>query len=140
MGHIEMGDALVAATNAQQWDTVANSLADDFTYTSSALGSLGKQGYLALGKAWFAAAPDYRLTWSNAREDGDTVHGTTGVSGTQTNTLALPGLPPIPATGKRFSATFPTTVTWRADKITAISLGPSSSPTLFEQLGVQPPA
>jgi hypothetical protein len=140
MGHVEMGDAFVAALNAQQWDTAANYLADDFTYSSPAFGSLGKQVFLALQKAWFAAAPDYRGTWKLSREDGDTVYGTTGMEGTQTKPLALPSLPPIPATSKRFSATFPTTVTWRADKIATINLGPSSTPTVFEQLGVQPPA
>ncbi len=140
MGHIEMGYAFVAALNAQQWDTVANYLTDDFTYTSTALGSLGKQGFLALQKAMFAAAPDYHGTVEPSREDGDTVHGTTRIEGTQTNPLAFPGLPPTPATGKRFSVTFPGTTTWRGDKITAISLAAPSTPTMFEQLGVQPPA
>ncbi len=140
MKYLEKGNAFTAALNAQQWDTVANYLTDDFTWTGAATGPTGKQGFLAAQKAWFAAAPDYRITWQASREEGDTAHGTTGVSGTQTKPLALPNLPPIPATGKRFSATFPTTVTWRGDKIVAANLGPSSSPTVLEQLGVQPPA
>jgi hypothetical protein len=141
MGRLEMIDAFVAAVNARQCDTVADYLADDFMFawTNSASGPSGKQGYLSPQKAWVAAAPDYRLTWEYAGDEGDTVRGATRMEGTQMNTLTLPGLPPIPATGRRFSLTYPTTVTCRADKIAAISLGPSSLPSLLEQLGVQRP-
>jgi hypothetical protein len=62
------------------------------------------------------------------------------MTGTQTNTLTLPGLPPIPATGKRFSARYPTSATWRGDKLAAMSLGPSATLPVLQQLGVQPPA
>ena len=146
MGHIEMGNACIAAVNARQWDKAANYLADDFTYADTTLGSLalGKQGFLTLQKTMCAAAPDYQVTTENAREAGDKVHGTIHLQGTQATPLAFPGasplLPPIPATGKRFSVTFPATVTWRADKIAAIIADPPSTPTIFDQLGVQPPA
>lgn len=83
----------------------------------------------------------YRVTWTNARDQGDTVRGATGLTGTQTKPLTLPNVPPIPATGKRFSVTFPNTiVTWRGDKIAAIDLGQPSTHSISEQLGVQPPA
>lgn len=140
MGHLEQANAFTAALNAQQWDTVATYLADDLVWSGGSAGTLGKQGFLAAQKAWFSAVPDYRVTWQTSREDGDTVYGTTGVGGTQTKPLALPGLPQIPATGRHFSATFPTTVTWRGDKITAITLGAGSSPSVLEQLGVQLPS
>ena len=145
MGHIEMGEACIAAMNAQQWDTAANYLADDFTYTDTALGSLalGKQGFLTLQKAMFAAAPDYHVTTENTREAGDTVYGTIRIDGTQANPLAFPGasplLPTVPATGKHFSVAFPATVTWRADKIAGIMADRPNTPTIFDQLGVQPP-
>jgi hypothetical protein len=137
MGHIEQGDAFTAALNAQQWDTVASYLTDDYIWTT-ATGSLDKQGFIALQKAWFAAAPDYRITWSNAREEGDMVRGTVVASGTQTQPLALPSLPPIPATGRPFSVTFETTVTWRGDQIAATTTGPAT-PDVFDQLGVPRP-
>src|SRR5579884_376271 len=141
MGHIEMGNAFIAALNAQQWDSVANVLAEDMTWTGAASGPLGKQGFLAVQKAWFAAASEYHVTWTNASEQGDTVRSTTTASGTQTKPLSLPNLPPIPATGKRFSATWPhSTVTWRGDKIAAIDLGQPSTSSITEQLGLQPPA
>ena len=140
MGHIEMGNAFIAAINAQQWGTAANYLADDLTWTGGTAGTLGKQGFLAAQQAWFAAVPNYHVASQNQREDGNTVHSTTTVSGTQTKPLALPGMPQIPATGKPFSVSFPQTkVTWRGDKITTIDMGESSKPTILEQLGVQLP-
>lgn len=139
MGHLEMANAFTAALNAQQWDTVASYLTDDFIWTGGSAGTQNKQGFLAAQKAQFTAMPDYRVTWTSAREEGDAVHGTIGVAGTQTKPLALPGLPQIPATGKHIAASFPTKVTWRGDKIAAIGLGESSKPTVLEQLGIQLP-
>ena len=39
MGHLEMGDAFSAALNAQQWDSVASYLADDFMWTGGSAGT-----------------------------------------------------------------------------------------------------
>jgi hypothetical protein len=101
-------------------------------------GTLDKQGYLAVQKAFFAAAPDYHGTLANVRDEGDTGYGTVTASGTQTQPLALPGLPPIPATGKHFSTTFDTTVTWHGDRISTMSLQ-QVGPGLLDQLGIQLP-
>jgi ketosteroid isomerase-like protein len=140
MGHLEQENAFIAAVNAQQWDAVANFLADDMTWTGAASGPLGKQGFLVVQRAWFAAAPDYHVTLSNVREQGDTISGTTSVTGTQTKPLSLPNLPTLPATSKRFAVTWPnTSSTWRGDKIIAIDLGQPSTPGIGEQLGVQMP-
>ncbi|HEX6818160.1 MAG TPA: nuclear transport factor 2 family protein [Ktedonobacterales bacterium] len=139
MGAIDTVTAFVAALNAQQWPSVASYLADDFTFTGGAPVPLGKQGLLAGEQAWFTGVPDRHLTFENARTDGNTVSGTTRVTGTQTKPLAFPGMSPIPATGKRFATAIPTTITMHGDKIAAITLAPAS-PTIFEQLGVQPPA
>ena len=138
MGHIEISEALIAALNAQQWDTVAGYLTGDFTWVGGPTGPMGKDGYIAVQKAWFAAAPDYHGTLSNLRDEGDTGYGTVTVSGTLTNPLALPGLPALPATGKHFSATFESTVTWRGDQAARMVLEPVG-PTMLEQLGPQPP-
>jgi hypothetical protein len=146
MGHIQMGEACIAAMNARQWDTAAKYFADDFTYTDTALGSLslGKQGFLTLQKAMCDAAQDYHVTAENPREAGDTVRGTLRVEGTQKKALTFPGasplLTPIPATGKHFTVSFPATVTWRADKIAEIVADHPSTPTIFDQLGVHPSA
>ncbi len=146
MGHIEMGEACIAAVNARQWDTAATYLADDFTYADTALGSLslGKQGFLTLQKAMCDAAQDYHVIAENPHEAGDMVQGTIRIEGTQAKPLAFPGasplLPAIPATGKHFAVAFPATVTWRADKIAAIIADAPSTPTIFDQLGVQAPA
>ena len=113
---------------------------------AGALGSLalGKQGFLTLQKAMCDAAQDYRVVAENPREAGDTVQGTIRIEGTQAKPLAFPGasplLPAIRATGKHFTVAFPATVTWRADKIAAIMADRPSTPTIFDQLGVQAPA
>jgi predicted ester cyclase len=140
MGAIETGNAFVAALNAQQWDAVANYLTDDFTSTGNTPQPLGKQEFIGFQKIWFAGMPDYHVASENVRADGNAVHSTTRVTGAQTKPLVFPGLPPIPATGKRVTVTIPTTVTMRGDKIAAITFGAVSSPSVFEQLGVQPPA
>ena len=145
MGHIEMGEACIAAVNARQWDTAATYLADDFTYADTTLGSLslGKKGFLTLQQAMCDAAQDYHVSAESPREAGDMVTGTIRIEGTQAKPLAVPGasplLPSIRATGKHFAVAFPATVTWRGDKIAAIIADHPSTPTIFDQLGVQPP-
>jgi hypothetical protein len=138
MGHIELSHTFMAALNAQHWDTVASYLTDDFAYSGGTAGTLDKQGYLAVQQAFFAAAPDYHGTLANVRDEGDTGYGTVTASGTQTQPLALPGLPPISATGKPFAVTFETTVTWRGDQISSMSLQ-QVGPGLLDQLGIQLP-
>ncbi len=140
MGAIEQVNAFVAAFNAQQWDAVANYLTADFTSSGATAQPLNGPEFIAFQKIWFAAAPDYHVTTENPRVEGDAVHSISRVTGTQTKPLAFPGLTPIPATGKRFSVTFPTTVTWRGEKIASINFGDVTSLGVFEQLGVQRPA
>jgi hypothetical protein len=50
----------------------------------------------------------------------------------------LPVLPPIPATGKRFSAAFEATVIWCGDQIAAMSLG-LVGPGVLQELDVPLP-
>ena len=46
------------------------------------------------------AFPDYSEDPSDMSEDGDVVHFVAHVRGTQHGTLALPGMKPIPPTGR----------------------------------------
>ena len=87
---LDLENAFTAAYNAQQWDIVANTLTEDFVWSGSALGSLDKQGFLSAQKAWFAAAPDLRVTAENRREEGAAVHFELIMTGTQTNPPAHP--------------------------------------------------
>ena len=138
MGHIETVNAFNAVFNAQQWDRAASYLTDDFKL-SDGTETEAKQQFLDGAKVWFAGAPDYQVALENMRVDGDTVHAGMRATGTQTKPLAFPGMPAIPATGKRFTITANAVTTMRGDKIAAITLG-LTSPGLLVQLGVQPPA
>ncbi len=138
MGHIETVNAFNAAYNAQQWDKAASYLTDDFKL-SDGKETEGKREFLEGAKVWFAGAPDYQVTLENQRVDGDIVHSAMRATGTQTKPLTFPGIPAIPATGKRFTITANVVTAMRGDKIATITLS-LTSPGLLTQLGVQPPA
>ncbi len=139
MGAIDIVTAFTAAMNAQQWDAAADYLTDDFTVSGITPQPLGKQEFLAGQKQWAIGVPDWRVALQEVREEGNAVRSTALITGTHTNTLALPGLPPLPATGKRFSTTDVITTTLRGDHIAAMDIV-SGSPGFFEQLGVQVPS
>ena len=139
MGNIDVANAFTDALNAQQWDALAGLLTDDFTFSGATPQPADRQGFIAAQQQWAAGVPDWHVTQENVQEEGSTVRATSRISGTQTNTLTLPMMPPIPATGKSFSATMAATVSVRGDKVASLSVVPGT-PGIFEQLGVQPPA
>jgi predicted ester cyclase len=139
MGNIDVANALTDALNGQQWDKLASLLTDDFVFSGATPQSLDRQGFIAAQQQWAVGAPDWHVTQENVVEEGNTVRATSRISGTQTNTLSLPMMPAIPATGKHFSATMAATVTVRSDKVASLSVVPDA-PGILEQLGVQPPA
>lgn len=139
MGNIDLANALTEALNSHQWDTLTRLLTDDFTFSGGTPQPLGKQAFIAGQQQWATGVPDWHVAQENVREEGNTVRAMSRITGTHTNTLALPMMPPIPATGKHFSATMAATVTVRGEQIAALSVVPDG-PGIFEQLGVQPPA
>jgi predicted ester cyclase len=136
MGNIDTAMALSDALNSHQWDTLSSLLTDDFTFFGATPQPIGKQGFIAGQQQWVAGVPDWHITEENVHEEGNTVLATSRITGTHTNTLALPMMPPIPATGKHFSATMAATMTVRGEQIASLSVIPDS-PGIFEQLGVQ---
>jgi predicted ester cyclase len=139
MGNIDILNAVSEALNTHQWDTLAGLLTDDFTFSGATPQPIGKQGFIAGQQQWVAGVPDWHIVEEDLHEEGNIVRATSRISGTQTNTLALPMMPPIPATGKHFSATMAATLTMRGGQVASLSVIPVS-PSIFEQLGVQPPA
>ena len=138
MGHLDTVNAFDTAFNAQQWDKAASYLTDDFTL-SDGKETEGKREFIEGAKVWFAGAPDYHVTVDNLRVEGDAVYGVMRATGTQTKPLAFPGMPPIPATGKRFAITANLMSQMRGGQIASTTLT-LTSPGLLAQLGVQPPA
>jgi hypothetical protein len=138
MGAVETVTALSAALNAHDLDRAGRYLTDDFTFSGPTPQPQNKQEFLAAQKAWFAGVPDWSVALSNMSDAGGRVTATAQISGTQTNTLALPGQPALPATGKHFSSRDGVTATLRGDQVAALVLQPGA-PGILEQLGVQIP-
>lgn len=76
---------------------------DDFRLDGAGFEGIGKVEFLGAMKAQMAAFPDYSENPTDLREAGDQVHFTAHVRGTQTRTLALPGMTPVPPTGRAVS-------------------------------------
>lgn len=64
---------------------------------------LGKQEFLGLMHILHVAMPDFAFNVSSFEEQGNTVIARSHITGTHTGVLALPGMPPLPATGKKVS-------------------------------------
>lgn len=139
MGAIDVVMALTDAFNGERWDAASGYLTDDFTATGLAPIVLNKQALLAGERAWHAASPDRRATVEQMREEGGAVKAVLSVSGTQTNTLSLPNIPAIPATGKRYTSSGNMTATVRGDQVASLVVE-ATTPGQLEQLGIQLPS
>jgi predicted ester cyclase len=106
MSNIDTVKAGQAAWCAGDWDTLAALLTDDFVFSGPVPQPLNKAMFISLGKAILSAIPDWDFHARDFREEGDKVYATDAITGTHTGTLAaIPGVPPVPATGKSIKAT-----------------------------------
>ena len=138
MGALDTVNAFNAALNAQQWDAVASYLTDDFVFSGVTPQPVGKQEFIAGQQAWAAGAPDWHIALENLSERGDTIHGVSHITGAHTGTLALPGMPPIAATGRHFETRDDVTATLRGNQLATLTVV-QSVPGILQQLGVQLP-
>ncbi len=94
---------LYSTLEAQQFDKALSMLTDDFTFSGATPQPLNKQQWIGVIRAMKAAIPDWSFGYKGTKVDGDYVEGTVSITGTQTGTLTLPmpGMQPIPATGKK---------------------------------------
>jgi hypothetical protein len=120
-------------------------LTDDFMFSGPVPQPIGKADFLGLQGALVKAIPDWKFNSSNFKVQGDTLKGTVQITGTHTETLApiMPGMPPVPATGKRVTLPQePFTVTIRGDKLAsfeAAQVAGGGVPGLLAQIGVALP-
>lgn len=141
MSAIDVAKAIMTALQAQDKAASAALMTDDFSFSGPVPVPLNKQQYLGLQWALFAAIPNWNTNASNYAEQGDKVTLTVQITGTQTGTLenVIPGVPPIPPTGK--SIQLPQegiTLTVRGDKVAnfAVATVPGSGvPGIFAQIG-----
>jgi predicted ester cyclase len=138
MGALETVTAFNDALNAQQWNEAARYLADDFVFSGVTPQPVGKQEFIAGQQAWAAAVPDWHVTLENLRVEGNSVLANPRITGTHTATLALPGQPSVPATGRHFETRDASAATLRGDQLASLTITPGS-PGILDQLGVPMP-
>ncbi len=101
MSNIEFVQAGMKAWEANDEATLASLVAEDFTMTGPTPQPLNKADFIGFMHVLLTAFPDFAFNISHFEENGDAVVAHSHITGTHTGTLALPGLPPIAATGKK---------------------------------------
>ncbi len=82
--------------------TAMTALVDDsFRLEGAGLDGIGKPEFMAAMRAQMAAFPDYSENPTDIQESGDRVSFVAHVTGTQKSVLALPGMKPVAATGRK---------------------------------------
>ena len=90
----------IAGLKAHDVDAVAATVAADLTFVSPTR-TLDKGQFLQMLRALYAAFPDWRYDHDEPEWHGDVIAVRWRQGGTHTDTFALPGLDPIPATSRR---------------------------------------
>ena len=103
MTNTELVRTGMKAWEANDADTLSPLVAEDFVMTGPTPQPLGKADFIGFMHILLAALPDFAFNISLFEENGDTVVAYSHITGTHKGTLALPGLPPIPATGKQIA-------------------------------------
>jgi predicted ester cyclase len=135
----------LAATEAGDFEKLETMIADDFSMSGPVPMPVGKREFIGLMMAMLKAMPDWRFNAGEYQENGDQVTVPLQISGTQTGELQLPmpGMPPIPASGKKVSLpSEPSTFTVQNGKLTKLEV--ESTPNggvmgILSQLGVNMP-
>jgi predicted ester cyclase len=145
MSKVDTVKAFAVALEARDFDKAASYLADDFVFTGPVPQPIGKQEFIAVQSAFEDAFPDWSFNSHNEVEQGDKVVAATQITGTHTHDLVLPmpGMPPIPATGKRVSLPEEhITFTFKGDKIASLTsdnVSVGGVPGILAQIGVPLP-
>lgn len=95
--------SLWSAIEAQQFDRALGYLASDFQFNRPAAAPLNSLQWIRIHRALAAAMPDLTVNYLPQGASYGVVHGSVRLSGTHTSKLdlRLPGMPLVPATGKR---------------------------------------
>lgn len=101
MNNLELVQTGLKAWENNDVQTLDTLVADDFTLSGPVPQPVGKQEFIGLMQILHAAMPDFAFNISSFEEEGDKVIAKSRITATHTGTLALPGMPPIPATGKK---------------------------------------
>src|SRR5215470_344177 len=91
------------AFNARDEETAFKDFADDLVVNGFTPEPIGLEEFKALNAANLNAFPDWHFDIKGMQTQGNKVTATIQVTGTQNGPLNLPGMPPIPASGKKIS-------------------------------------
>ncbi len=143
MGNLDLARKSLQAFSSGDVATITGLMADDYSFEGVTPQPLTKQDFLGFMHAMNAACPDFAFNETSASENGDTATIKHRITGTQTGTLSLPGMPPIPATGKKFTLPEePSVFTIKGGKIVkylAVPAPDGGLPGILKQLGVEMP-
>ena len=103
MSRTEIINAFSAAMEANDFERAGSYLDDAFTLSGPTPQPVGKHEFLAMQSAFQRAFPDWKFNLHDAEERDDIVTGAVQITGTHTEDLVLPGMPPIPVTYKKIS-------------------------------------
>jgi hypothetical protein len=143
-----MSNTEIVKTGMKAWEsndvqTFTELVADDFVLSGPTPQPLGKQEFIGLMQILHAGTPDFAFNVSSYEEHDDTVIAKAHITATHTGTLALPGLPPIPATGKKVALPEEVqTYTLKNGKLASLTTdgNPDSGISgMLAQLGFPPP-
>ena len=124
MDRIETVKAFATTLEARDFEKAASYLSDDFVLSGPTPQPVSKQEFIAVQSAFQNAFPDWSFNSHNEVEHGDTVTAAVNVTGTHTHELVvpMPGMPPIPPTGKKIALPEEhMTFTFKGEKIARLS-------------------
>ncbi|HLV98750.1 MAG TPA: nuclear transport factor 2 family protein [Ktedonobacterales bacterium] len=143
MSNLDLARKALHASETGDLATLNTLAADDFQFLGVTPQALGKQEFLGFIESIHTAFPDFKFNETSASESGNTATIKHKITGTHKGTLNIPGMPPIPATGKSFVLPEETSVfTFAGDKASKYLAEPAPNGGLMgilAQLGVSMP-
>ena len=143
MSNLDLARKALHAFSSGDTATMSSLISDDFQFLGVTPQPLTKDDYMGFMHTINAAFPDFKFEETSASESGDTVTIKHHISGTQTGALNLPGMPSIPATGKKVHLPEETSIfTFKGGKAVKYLGEPAPNgglPGMLKQLGVQMP-
>jgi predicted ester cyclase len=124
MNKIDTVKAFSEALDARDFNKAASYLADDFVFAGPVPQPISKQAFIAVQSAFENAFQGWSFNSHDEVEQGEKVVAAVQITGTHTRDLVLPmpGMPRIPATGKRVSLPVEhITFTFKGDKIASLT-------------------
>ncbi|HEY7123818.1 MAG TPA: nuclear transport factor 2 family protein [Ktedonobacterales bacterium] len=143
MSNLDLARKALHASETGDLATVSSMVTDDFQFLGVTPQALGKAEFLGFLQSLHTAFPDFKFNETSASESGDTATIKHKITGTHTGTFNIPGMPAIPATGKKFALPEEASVfTFKDGKSTKYMAHPAPDgglPGILKQLGVEMP-